>query len=257
MIGIKNYAKRMMICWGMTVACTGIVMAQKNTEAKLPTDSVAAAELQELRKGKEAKVTKLTVKERLAFRANMVGWVLATPSVGVQYDMTPWDYNKWTLGADVKWNPGSNQTFVPGVEYKMLDARIEARKYFRESLTIKPGQKRMPKYWRAYYWGVYAGYTDYTLYLREGYTGRHFGIGGTAGWEIPLITFATGGLDLDLGLSAGWIYGESKKRIDDNGYKFTNVKDRHFTPYPVISEVRVALVYRFNSVKEKYNRSKR
>ena len=49
-MGIKDYAKRMIICFGMTVACTGIVMAQEKTEGKLPTDSAAAAKLQELKK---------------------------------------------------------------------------------------------------------------------------------------------------------------------------------------------------------------
>ena len=41
------------------------------------------------------KVEKFSVKERLAFRTNMVDWVLTTPNIGIQYDVTPWDYNKW------------------------------------------------------------------------------------------------------------------------------------------------------------------
>lgn len=254
---MKKSIKTMMVCCAVAAACQGTAFAQENTDVNMPTDSVAAARLKEIRKRKEAKVEKLTVKERLAFRANMVSWVLATPSIGVQYDISPLDYNKWTIGAEVKWNPGTSQSSIPAVDYKMLDAKVEVRRYFRESLTIKPGQKRMPKYWRAYYCGVYAGYTDYTLYLKNGYTGKHWGAGVTGGWEIPLLTFAKGGLDLDLGLSAGWIYGESMKRVKNEGYSFTDIKDWHFTPYPIITDVRVALVYRFKSVKEKYNRSKR
>lgn len=251
------YIIKIMLFFCFVFSNFNIGMAQETTSGRMKQDSTVAARFNEVRKARQEKAIKLSLKDRFAFRANMVSWVLATPSVGVQFDLSPWNYNKWTIGADMKWNPGSNQTFNACIEYKMLDAKIEARRYFRESLTIKQGQKRMPKYWRAYYWGVYAGYTDYTIYLREGFTGKHIGIGASAGWEIPVVTFATGGLDLDFGLSAGWIYGKSKKRIHDNGYSFANIKDWHFTPYPIISEIRLALVYRFKSVKTKYNRSKR
>lgn len=257
---IRRYLYGLLLCCFIMSVGTGNMKAQENTtQQSVPSDSLAAAKLQELKKRKEAKVVYYSIKDRLAFRANMVSWVLATPSIGVQFDLFPQDYNKWTIGADVKWNPGVNQTFEPSLEYKMLDVKVEARKYFRESLTIKPGQKRMPKYWRAYYWGVYAGYTDYAIHIRNGFEGSHIGVGGTAGWEIPMITFATGALDLDLGVNAGFMFGKNTKRTeneDNTGYNY-RVKGWHFTPYPIISEIRVALVYRFMSVKGKYNRSKR
>ena len=74
-----------------------------------------------------------------------------------------------------------------------------------------------------------------------------------------MITFATGALDLDLGVNAGFMFGKNTKRTENEtktGYNY-RVKGWHFTPYPIISEIRVALVYRFMSVKGKYNRSKR
>lgn len=201
---------------------------------------------------------RLSAADRVAFRTNMAGWILATPNIGVQYDVTSKPYNKWTLGAEVKWNPGTVQTYTPKYDYSMTDVKIEARRYFRENLELKQGQKRMPKFWRAYYWGLYAEYTDYTIFLKNGYTGEHAGAGFSAGWEIPVVKFAKGALDLDFGLSAGWIYGKSKKRVEKNGtYVFENEKDWHFTPYPILTDVRVALVYRFKSVKEKYKSSKR
>lgn len=203
--------------------------------------------------GQEAE--KFSAKERLAFRTNMVDWVLTTPNIGIQYDVTPWDYNKWTLGANVKWNPGTHQTFEPNADYRMLDVKLEARKYFRQ----KNGKKRTPKFWRAYYWGLYTGYTDYTVFIKNGYTGKHLGLGATAGWEVQLYKFKNGALDLDMGISAGWIYGKSRKRTGDGngGYVFTSEKDWHVTPYPVVSDVKVALVYRFKPISEKYNKSKR
>lgn len=201
------------------------------------------------------KVEKFSVKERLAFRTNMVDWVLTTPNIGIQYDVTPWDYNKWTLGANVKWNPGTHQTFTPQADYSITDVRLEARRYFRQTKV----RKRMPKRRKAYYWGMYAGYTDYTVFLKNGYTGKHLSLGGTAGWEMQLYRMKNGALDLDLGVNAGWMYGKYKKRADNvnEGFVFTEEKDWHITPFPVISEVRVALVYRFKPVNEKYNKSKR
>lgn len=245
-------------------ACSCILLSAINVNAQSTdggtavTDSTAADKLAAYKKSKEVKPERYSFKDMFAFRANMVDWVLMTPSIGIQFDLSPWDYNKATLGANFKYNPGSRQSFTTDFQYKMLDARLEFRKYFRESLTIKPGQKRMPKYWRAYYWGIYASYTDYEIYLKNGFSGKHFGLGGTFGWEIPLITMKNGGIDLDLGANIGWIYGESKKRIKEGDtYKFTNIKENHFTLYPILSEFRLALVYRFKSVKVKYNKSKR
>lgn len=205
------------------------------------------------RKGYEAE--KLSVKERIAFRTNMVDWVLTTPNFGVQYDVTPWDYNKWTIGANVKWNPGAHQTFTPQADYSITDVRLEARRYFRQTKI----RKRMPKRRKAFYWGLYAGYTGYTVFLKNGYTGEHLSMGGTAGCEIQLYRMRNGALDLDLGMNAGWMYGKYRKRTGDGngGFAFTEEKDWHITPFPVISEVRVALVYRFKLVNEKYNKSKR
>ena len=84
-------------------------------------------------------------------------------------------------------------------------------------------------------------------------------MGGTAGCEIQLYRMRNGALDLDLGMNAGWMYGKYRKRTGDGngGFAFTEEKDWHITPFPVISEVRVALVYRFKPVNEKYNKSKR
>lgn len=198
---------------------------------------------------------KLAFKDRVAFRTNMVDWVLTTPNIGIQYDVTPWDYNKWTLGLNAKWNPGASQSFTPNADYKITDIKLEARKYFRQ----KDGKKKMPKFWRAYYWGVYAGYTDYKLMIKKGYAGEHASVGATAGWEVQLHRFENGALDLDLGLSAGWMYGRYDRiEADGNGNILTyEKKDWHLIPFPVISEIRVGLVYRFKPINDKYKKSKR
>lgn len=198
---------------------------------------------------------KLSVKDRLAFRTNMVDWLLLTPNIGMQFDVTPWDYNKWTLGLNARWNPGTKDMFTTDLEYEMLDLKMEARRYFRQN----DGRKKTPKFWRAYYWGVYAGYTDYMLMIKKGYKGKHFSAGATAGWETQLYRFKNGAVDLDLGISAGWMYGKYNKIKGDGKVGITEYdgKDWHLIPFPVISEIRVGLVYRFKPINDKYKKSKR
>lgn len=215
--------------------------------------TTAAAQNNKIKK--EYKAEEFSVKERIAIRTNMVDWVLTTPNIGVQYDVSAWDYNKWTVGANIRWNPGTTQTFTPNMDYRLLDLKLETRKYFRNKRVV---EGKTPKFWRAYYWGVYAGYTDYTVFMKKGLDGECAGLGATAGWEVQLHKFKNGAIDLDMGLSAGWIYGRYDKRAEDGngGYMIKETKDWHITPFPIISEVRIALVYRFKSVSEKYNKSK-
>lgn len=235
MFNLKYYNYLAYLLCGLFISLAGSARAQQNDE----------------------KTEILSLKERFAFRTNTLYWAVATPNIGIQFDITPYDYNRWTLQTDLKWNPGVNNGKEKALSYKLLDAKLELRKYFRNT-SVRKGKNSTPKYWRAYYWGIYAGYTDYEIFLKNGFTGKHFGAGLSAGWEVPVYKFKTGTLDLDLGMSAGWIYGKNKKRIHNGDeYTFTNVKDMHFTPYPIISEIRVALVYRFKSVKEKYNKTKR
>ena len=200
---------------------------------------------------------RISFAERWAFKTNAVDWVLTTPNIGVEFDLSDKVYNKWTLGAQVKWNGGSNQDFNATLDYKMLDGRLELRRYWRTGLKGGSDSKRIPKFWRAYYWGIYAGYTNYTVFIKNGYTGKHASVGASLGWEVPLYAFKRGGLDLDLGLSAGFIYGKYRKReMQDGQPVFVKEKDWHLTPYPVPTEIRVGLVYRFQQIKAKYNKSK-
>lgn len=99
---------------------------------------------------------RISFAERWAFKTNAVDWVLTTPNIGVEFDLSDKVYNKWTLGAQVKWNGGSNQDFDATLDYKMLDGRLELRRYWRTGLKGGSDSKRLPKFWRAYYWGIYA-----------------------------------------------------------------------------------------------------
>lgn len=239
------YGKRIVSALA-AVACCTFVSAQETA------DSVSEPKSYVL----QNTVEHVSFKDRWAFKTNALEWILITPNIGVEFDLSNSVYNKWTLSAQVRWNGGSDQTFSPDFDYSIFDGKLELRRYWRSKQMLKKN-KKMPKFWRAYYWGVYAQYTDYTLYFKKGYTGQCYSVGGSIGWEVPLYTFKTGALDLDLGLSAGFIYGKYKKREIQNGTSvFVKEQDWHFTPYPLPTEIRVGLVYRFQSIRNKYSKSK-
>lgn len=240
-----SYGKRI-------VSALTAVMCITCAASQESTDSVSASRPSMIRDA----VEHVNFRDRWAFKTNALEWILITPNIGVEFDLSNSVYNKWTLSAQVRWNGGSSQTFSPDFDYSIFDGKLEVRRYWRSKQRLKKNNK-IPKFWRAYYWGVYAQYTDYTLYFKKGYTGQCYSVGASIGWEVPLYTFRKGALDLDLGLSAGFIYGKYKKReIQDGASVFVKERDWHFTPYPLPTEIRVGLVYRFQSIRNKYSKSK-
>lgn len=219
-------------------------------------DSTLLSKVQAARKKKEV-VVPLTFKERLAFKVNMVDWALMVANVGMEFDLSASPYNRYTMGANVRYAGGAHVPYNPRCDWKLFDAQLELRRYWHPSLTMKPGQKRKPKYWRAYYWGAYAAYSDYTVYMPNGYKGSGLSIGGSFGWEVALLSFKHGALDLDLGLSAGFQYGKyDKSRMEYGERVLVKEQDWKFIPYPLPHEIRVGLVYRFKTVREKFVKKK-
>ena len=121
--------------------------------------------------------------------------------------------------------------------------------------TLSGQTMRNPRTWRAYYIGAYAGWEKFTWCLgRDGRQGDSYNAGLTAGWSIPLYGFKRGFLDLDLGCAVGLRISEydTFRYIEDGScYSYTGHKARHVVPYPVIQDLRVSLVYRFRSIREK------
>ena len=202
-------------------------------------------------RAKNEVVTPLKFKERWAFKTNTIDWALMVANIGFEFDLSSSPYNRYTLGANVRYAGGADVPFDQKVDWKLFDARVELRRYWHPGLTMK--RKRKPHYWRAYYWGAYANYSDYMIYLPNGFKGKGIGVGATFGYEIPLLNFKHGFLDLDLGLNIGFQYGDyEKSRMEGDDRMVTKRKDWEFIPYPLPQEVRVGLVYRFKSVREKY-----
>ena len=81
-----------------------------------------------------------------------------------------------------------------------------------------------------------------------------FHAGLTGGWQLPVYKCKQGAIDLDLGLSVGAAYAEyDKYKYEDNHLIRTKSRDRHFLPYPVVSDIRVGFVYRLSSIRNKYS----
>ena len=120
-----------------------------------------------------------------------------------------------------------------------------------------------PRNWRAYFIGVYAMADKYSFcFGKKGNQGTGVGMGVSVGWSIPLLPQRhprQGGLDLDLGLNVGLrMVRNEKYRYDKEFRDYELVKPANgfeVVPFPLVDEVRVALVYRFRSIGHKVDLS--
>lgn len=214
----------------------------------------------------------ISFRDRWSFRTNALDWLLLAPNVGVEFDLSSSVYNRSTLLLNIKGNWKTTQTYKSPLLYNFLDLRSEYRYYWRtrkraaqllnEPMTVREklfSRSRLnPRSWRAYYLGGYVDANRYTIKLaRKGLQGTSVGIGISTGFGIPLYSFKHGFLDFELGGSIGFVMAEYDVFTYDrasNCYPVEKTKLLHFVPFPVINDLRVAFVYRFASIKDKYNK---
>lgn len=233
------------------VICCWIGLLVAPFKANAQTDSLIVAAKQRAAHNKEVKV-KAPFKDRLAFKVNTIDWAVLIANVGMEFNLGSSAKNRYTLGANVKYSGGANVSFNPKYDFKLLDARMELRRYWKPRLSMKANAKRRPKFWRTYYWGIYAGYADYTIHIPNGFEGKGFSVGGSWGCETALLKFKHGCLDLDLGLSVGAMMNQyDKTKMVEEERVLVKSQDWKILPYPVVSEIRVGLVYRFKSIRDK------
>ena len=252
-------------------------------------------------------------KDRLSFRTNAVDWALSTANIGAEFDISNSVYNRYTVGAVLKYNPKSKGTLVPKYVYDLFEAKVEARKYWRTDKNPRTGkQNPHSRYWRAYYAGVWFDYMDINLKLSQtGRKGKAYGIGGEFGYNIPMYAFKKSSLDVEFGVSLGLeyakydVYKYSKFKAitnkdgeyipysnfdnlggihnvdytqemvdqymkqhpdakrgaedmlrDEDFVMEHNIKSKawHIIPFPVPQDLKLAFVYRFRSISQKYKR---
>lgn len=228
--------------------------------------------------------SRMAAKDRIAFRINVVDWALMSPNFAFDYDIKNTPYEKVSLGLSSKWNWNSKHNFVPSYVYNIFDLRADMRYYWRQQSWIEEHgeqwQKRWidsqlrfwdrwltrlrlfrtvdnPRDWLSFYAGPYLSYTSYSMKLSElGRQGNAVGLGATFGVAIPFYGYADGSaLDLEFGASVGWHlthYDRYMTNVESNCYSYVDSRPFHLVYYPIISDLRVALVYRFNSIQNQH-----
>lgn len=185
-----------------------------------------------------------------SFRVNAVDFLATIPNAGLEVDLSRSPYNRLSLGADVRyrWNYRSNPT-----DYLMnvAEVRPELKYWWRGSSVSR----------FAWYGGIYGEAGSYKYKLgksRNGKDGDMYGAGISAGFSRPLYQYRRCALDLEVGMSAGFLSTrfDSYSYNDDNAYIVNQdaSKDWHVLPYPVLAQLRVALVLRSMSVDAKYRK---
>lgn len=189
--------------------------------------------------------------ERLAWRANAIGWVLLQPNIGVEWTLGRYNWKRWTAGVYARaWWANSDRE-APYIVHDLKEVRGEVRRY-----THGSGLKR------SWFVGAYGGYADFDLKLsRTGQRGEGFVAGLTAGTIAPLYGYPNGSsLDLELSANAGLLFSRVEQyRLQDGRYVVTSQRSAYcfvWTPLSCLvcnDLLRVTLVYRFGpSVADRY-----
>ena len=220
--------------------------------------------------------------DRFAFKTNALEWLLTIPNFGVEYDLFGSEYNSMTVGLNAKYNWNTthkydtwSQGFNPGPPtlFNILDIRPEFRYYYRTVAAKKKHsdkfnlerllkERKHPRSWRAQYIGAYVNYGNYALkFGKRGYQGDVYGLGASFGYGLPMYEYKKGFIDVELGLSVGLQLAVKDVFVHNpDGFVYMKVKSEseglHLTPFPVVSEMRVAFAWRSKSIKDKVKEDK-
>lgn len=209
-------------------------------------------------------VDTLSFADRLSFRTNMVDWTLLVPNIGVEFDIQNKNWNRWSLGLNVRGNWQTSHTFKPGIVYNISGVRGELRNYWR---TRQVDDHRFPPHTSVidklfscrrtkvkhpeavYYRGIYLSYNEYSFKLSStGYQGQAYTLGFTYGVVKPLYVLKNGNsIDFELGFSAGLSYTRPHEYVHDREsdcYRLTKISKSKLVLPPTVSDIRVGFVYR-------------
>lgn len=203
--------------------------------------------------------------DRWAVKTNALDWVLTIPNIGVEFDLKNSEFNNMTVGLSARYNWNTYHKYAPSAVFNLFDVRPEFRWYYRSlpltrskwSIDKFLKERKNPRTWRAQYLGAYASYGDYTLkFGRKGRQGGVIGFGAVAGYGLPMYEYRNGAIDVELGLAVGLQVAQKDVFVHNpDGNYYAKVvgesKGWHLTPFPVVSELKVAFVWRHKSIKDK------
>lgn len=190
--------------------------------------------------------------DRWTFKTNLLEWCITIPNFSFEYALSSAEHNRSSIGLTAKYNWNSYHRHAPVAVFDMFDIRPEYRYYFRTF-----GHKENEKLRNVKYLGAYADYGQYSFKLKKGIQGSSVGVGISFGWVLPVYQFKKGALDIDLGFSAGiqtGYYDMYARDLENNCYYKISERSKkwHVSPFPVVSELRVAIAWHTQSVKDKY-----
>ena len=247
----------------------------------LPFLRVSAQDLSYLDEGE------LSFKDRIAVRTNVIGWVLTTPNIALDYDVVNTPYDKRTIGLSLKcnWNTshsrrlGFNEpdwaSHNPNWVYNLFGARFDYRFYWRQQpydnrdnyygdwerewINSAKGLEKLrarmncfrasekPKSHISIFAGPYLSVGGFSIKYPE--IGRRgFYVGAGATGGIALPLYGyENGAALDL--EFGGCVGLQYASFDMVSAK-TNGRVNSFLPF--LTDVRVSFVYRFRSISKQH-----
>lgn len=197
-------------------------------------------------------VDTLSFRDRLAFRTNLFYWVLASPNIGMEWNLGGKNWSRWTVGADYmnKWR--THHSFTPGIVFNHSAARLEVRNYWRPV--------KHPKW--TLYRGLFVQYSTFSYLFgsRHGIQGKAMVPGLAGGFQRSLYVYPNGNsIDFDLGLSVGACYVQKDRYHHDTESDCYPVDERgswHWLKYPVLADVRAGIIFRMgrHTLPELYRR---
>ena len=230
----------------------------------------------------------MSFKERIAIRTNVVDWVLTTPNIAFDYDIVNTPYDKKSIGVGLKYNWNTSHTYIPKQVYNLFDVRFDYRFYWRQQpYDVRQGETESwerqwidaakgwdklrarvncfraaekPKRHISIFAGPYLSATTFSIKLSAaddalGRQGAAIGAGLTGGIALPLYGYENGSaLDLEFGGSIGWHFASYDlylADIESNGYPYVGHRNQ-FVFYPLVTDARVSLVYRFRSIAKQH-----
>lgn len=269
---LKQVRLLLLLCF---IMCPGSAFSQDKSDMKhdsLPIEILNAPE--DLFK---ITLDTLSIKERIYVRTNFLEWALLSPNAMVEFDILPYNWNKWTIAVGGRYNDFAKQVMSPKNVFNVKTFRVETRRYWHTTDRSGSGIPRGREYdnnwsiWRkaisrqranpreekrAYYAGAFISMSDFSIKLgQQGKQGKATMFGGTFGFQQPLYGYTSGStVDLEFGVSAG----VAKVEYDTYQYNskfdcYPKIGKTKNEIVPSISEVRLALVYRFGrSSRERY-----
>ena len=206
------------------------------------------------------RIDTLSAADRLSFRTNGVEWLILVPNIGIEYDLGRYNYSRWSIGLNLRYNWQTSHTFKPGAIFNVAEARLELRDYYRireftNYITPKKGflnkllspRRETAKHPNTtYYRGAFAAYNKFTVKLgSEGHQGNAIIGGFMWGMMKPLYVFRRGhSLDLEFGVAVGVAYAKYDTFTHDAFLDYYPKTGNKTTILPVINDLRVGFVYR-------------